>query len=216
MSKVKKFDITIDGVNFKSDKEGMLNLNDIWKAFSLPKSKRPSRWDSELSRSLFETRNMGSGEKQRATGNLVDKFIKGDEEAVTGYAMFISVDFYRKVIKAFVELRRGNLLAAVKITDTTQLESKAFNAWLAMEDSTIQQTLKMLGIVRPNFFQSKIKHGKQRDSLVERGILKYRNYGSHGTSLRMTAKGKVYLMENLEGINGKIDALYQAEKGMVV
>ena len=129
-----------------------------------------------------------------------------------------SVDFHFEdaVYEAFELLREGELLAAAKIADSTQLESKAFSAWLVMEDSTIQQTLKMLGIVRPNFFQSKIKHGKQRDSLVERGILKQRNYGKHGVALRMTAKGKEYLMDNLGSINTKIEKLYQAEKDMVV
>tara|TARA_R110000851_G_scaffold333107_1_gene511144 strand:- start:140 stop:772 length:633 start_codon:yes stop_codon:yes gene_type:complete len=208
----KKFDITIDGVNFKSNEGGLLNLNEVARAFNL---KSPSQWRNKDSAYLIANAKLHSL-STRASGGAKVNYWAGDEDTVILYAQYISIEFTLKVIHAFKELRRGNLLAAAKIADTTQLESKAFSAWLEMEDSTIQQTLKMLGIVRPNFFQKKIKQSKQRDSLVERGILKQRNYGKHGTALRMTAKGKGYLMGNLASINTKIEKLYQAEKDMVV
>tara|TARA_R110002153_G_scaffold58217_1_gene159651 strand:+ start:2428 stop:3078 length:651 start_codon:yes stop_codon:yes gene_type:complete len=201
----KQFDITIDGINFVSDEEGMLNLNEIWRDLHLEEKKRPSEWKSKLKTKMINSENIRN--KAGRYG-----FTKATEKATIAYSMFVSDDFYEIVVDSFVELRKGNLLAAAKIADTTQLESKAFNAWLGMEDSTIQQTLRMLGIKRPNFFQKLVKRENHKTSLIERGILKQRNYGSHGVGLRMTSKGKEYLIENRDSINTKVELLYQEQK----
>ncbi len=54
----KQFDITIDGVNFVSDVDGMLDLNVIWRELSLGEKKRPSEWKSKLRQSLSNSENI--------------------------------------------------------------------------------------------------------------------------------------------------------------
>lgn len=207
----KQFNITIDGVNFESDESGFLNLNDIHNSFGLPENKRPSRWRNTFRDSFLETSNLALKEIKHL-GAGATKYYAGDEEAVVGYAMFVSVGFYRTVVSSFVALRNGQLLEAVKLADSTQKESKAFSAWMVMEDSTVQQTLKMLDIKRPNHFQKMIKRKHFKESLIDRGIIKERNYGSHGVALRMTSVGKQFLLDNREDINKKVELNYQAEK----
>ena len=213
----KRFDITIDGKNFTSDSAGFLDLNEIHKSLGLPISKKPKEWKKTtmgvyLSKEGYST----VGSKQRAVGNLKDSFVKGDEIAIVSYAQYVSIEFALNVIKAFVELRQGNLLEAAKIADSTQIESKAFSSWLEMEDGTIQQALKMLGINRPNFFQALIKKPSQKTSFLDRGILKQRNYGTHGVALRMTSFGKSYILDNRDTINNTIERLYQESKTPVM
>lgn len=206
----KQFNVTIDGVNFVSDEGGRLNLNIIHKEFGLPTSKIPSRWRNELSRRLLQRSNLASVETVGCGGGRVN-YWSGDEKATIAYAMWVSVDFYETVMDAFISLRNGQLLEAAKLADSTQTESKAFSAWLGMEDSTVQQTLKMLYIKRPNHFQKMIKRKHFKESLIDRGIIKERNYGSHGVALRMTSAGKQFLLDNREDINKKVELNYQAE-----
>ncbi len=209
----KQFDIIIDGVNFVSDEDGMLDLNEIWRGCDLATAKRPSQWKSSIQRLLKSCGKINTVTLPRAVEETRAKSTTvGTEEATIAYAMFVSDKFYISVINAFVELRRGNLLEAAKIADSTQLEKKAFAAWMEMDDTAIQHALRMIGIIRPNFFQKIIKVERQRDKLISEDKIKQRNYGKHGFALRMTPTGKQWLLKNKDKINLKIEELYQKEK----
>jgi hypothetical protein len=210
MSKI--FDITIDGVNFGSDNNGFLNLNSIATEFGLP---QVSQWRNKEKRALVADAKL-QGLSYKGCGGAVVNYWAGDEDATIFYAMYISYEFGLKVVQAFNAMRNGRLLEAAKIADSTQVESKAFSAWLEMEDGTIQQALKMLGINRPNFFQALIKKPSQKTSFLDRGILKQRNYGTHGVALRMTSFGKNYILDNRDTINDTIERLYQESKTPVM
>lgn len=208
MKSDKMFDITIIGVNFKSNDDGMLDLNDIWRGCGLHNAKRPSQWRGVIKDNLIRYANLHSvnGDK----GSTV-----GDEIATTAYAMWVSVDFYRTVVEAFVALRQGNIIEAAKLADTTQLEAKAFSKWMGYADTTLQQTLGMIGINRPNLFQSIAKNGKQLNKFLQLGVLKYRNYGDKGTHLRVTKVGKQYLLDNRDTINTRVEEIYQSNKELM-
>lgn len=208
MKNNKIFDITIMGVNFKSNEDGMLDLNDIWRGCGLENSKRPSQWRNAIKENLNRYGNLHSVNGDKG-------YTVGDEIGTTAYAMWVSVDFYRNVVEAFVALRQGNIVEAAKIADSTQLESKAFSKWMGYSDTTLQQSLGMLGINRPNLFQSIVKNGKQLDKFLELGVLKYRNYGNKGSHLRVTKVGKQYLLDNKDNINIKIEEIYRANKELM-
>lgn len=116
-----KFNITVENKTFESNEDGMLNLNSIWKECGLGENKRPSQWRNDVSRSFFESANLQSREVATVGGsNLTSKALFADEEATIGYAMFVSVDFYRIVVKAFVALRQGAVEEAQRLAALTK------------------------------------------------------------------------------------------------
>lgn len=215
MKSNKTFDITIIGVNFKSNEYGMLDLNDIWRGCGLSAPKRPNEFFRYSNgKYLLENGNSRLNEISHL-GAGKTKYYTSDEKATVAYAMWVSMDFYMMVVESFVALRQGNIVEAAKIADSTQLESKAFSKWMGYADTTLQQSLGMLGINRPNLFQSIAKSGKQLDKFLELGVLKYRNYGDKGSHLRITKVGKQYLLDNKDMINTKIEEIYKANKELM-
>lgn len=210
------FTIQLMGEIFTSNEEGMLDLNDIWRGCGLENKKRPNQWDNEFKRSFIQTGNILSGSRKRVvdgvTTNLVERFILADEQAAIGYAMFVSVGFYREVVEAFVLLRQGDIASAAKIADKTQVESKAFAKWMSYADSTLQQSLGMIGIIRPNTFQAIAKDPQYTGWFISKGYLKYRNYGDKGVSLRVTGKGKQWMLSSKEDINSRVESQYHLRK----
>ncbi|MBU2877589.1 KilA-N domain-containing protein [Aliiglaciecola lipolytica] len=83
-----------------SDDEGMLDLNDIWRAFDLKASQSPSQWRGKTKEHLASTANLQfiRGRNAKTLATL---------EALYAYAMWVDVEFYMVVVEAFAALTRG-------------------------------------------------------------------------------------------------------------
>src|SRR5690606_4314725 len=83
-----------------SNKDGMFDLNDIWRAFDLKASQAPSQWDNEVRNYLKKSGNIRTlmGRKGGTFATL---------EALYAYAMWVDVEFYMVVVEAFAALTRG-------------------------------------------------------------------------------------------------------------
>ncbi|WP_154232536.1 hypothetical protein [Pseudomonas syringae] len=95
--------IVIEGQTFKSNAEGLWDLNEAHRELDLPESKSPSEWRNAVATEL------------RASGNLriIDKVGTLATEAGTiAYAMWVSTDFYLMVVRAFVAMRNDAVLSA--------------------------------------------------------------------------------------------------------
>lgn len=95
-----------------SNKDGMFDLNDIWRDFDLRASKRPSQWRGETRDQLvrcayLHTETGGSGKNRGATYATL--------EALYAYAMWVDVEFYMVVVEAFAALTRGETEEAQRI-----------------------------------------------------------------------------------------------------
>ena len=208
----KKFNIVIDEKEFESDEDGFLNLNEIRKELKLPSSKTPSKWNSAVSRCFYSNRNLVLKEIKHL-GAGVEKFVTADECATVGYAMWISPEFYLKVVGAFVALRNGELAKAYDIAQSTAntTAENAFDKWMSYADTPLRDACGMLGIKRVMLFMSEAKKPNQLKSFIDRGILKYRNYGDKGSSIRITSVGKHFIKDNIDTINDKLEEIYNGK-----
>jgi hypothetical protein len=207
----KKFDIVIGDKVFESDSSGLLNLNDIWKGCELPNNKRPSQWRGKIRDNLQHCENLHSA--RVSTDNNEHSALFGDEVASVSYAMFVSVDFYRSVVEAFVALRNGEVAKAYKLAQetTNKVADNAFEKWLSYSDTNLRDACGMLGVKRTMLFMSEAKKPAQLKSFLERGILKNRNYGDKGVAIKITPKGKHWIKDNIKLINSKLDDIYNKE-----
>lgn len=221
----KQFSIKIMGKVFESDEDGYLNLNDIWRGCNLPESKRPRSWRNEFSRSFLESTNLYLKEIKHL-GAGVTKYYAGDEEATIGYAMFVSVDFYREVIRAFVDLRNGRIEDAVTIAASTMSkeDEHLLLKFAAMKGlcftkscwyANIKHPTKLLNYLKRNpkwgYFEEN-SHGKlyATEDGIKKGIV-YNCYGDWDTSkvvMRFTQKGRELLRENNKHFNNKVDKFF--------
>lgn len=87
----------------------MFNLNNIHRAFGLPKDKEPSQWRNALARYFRDSANLQS-ERQGRTQQLM-----ADEDALYAYAMWCDVRFYAAVVRAFRHVSNGELRDAVAV-----------------------------------------------------------------------------------------------------
>lgn len=118
------FSIKIDGKVFESDEGGYLNLNDIWNTFNLPNKNRPSEWRNKVAKDLRQSGDLRIARKSTTYNEF--NILIADEHAAVAYAMWVSLDFYKSVLNAFVELRRGNLEEAVKIAASTMSKEDSY------------------------------------------------------------------------------------------
>src|SRR5690606_29953778 len=93
-----------------SNKDGMFDLNDIWRAFDLKASQAPSQWDNEVRNYLKK-----SGNIQTLMGRKGGTF--ATLEALYAYAMWVDVEFYMVVVEAFAALTRGDTEEAKRIAN---------------------------------------------------------------------------------------------------
>lgn len=135
--------IFIGDHEFKPNEDGLWNLNEIWKTLELPKKKRPNQWRDVVSKKLSEAANLQSGEYFE--NNLKRNTLLATEEATIAYAMWVSVDFYMMVVKAFLNIR----LQAVNTAKRDESKAKAFNSKLINHGATWTETCKVAGIQHP-------------------------------------------------------------------
>ncbi|MFB1173100.1 KilA-N domain-containing protein, partial [Escherichia coli] len=90
--------VIVDGYHWACNQDRMWNLNELHRTLGLPPAKEPGQWRSSLKDKLVKDANLHvlAG---RSGGTLAT------EEAAIAYAMWVSDDFYLKVIRAFIALR---------------------------------------------------------------------------------------------------------------
>lgn len=89
----------------------MYDLNDIHRAFKLPKKRQPSQWRGR-ERTFFEQNaNLHSGNYKGKSQTLAS------EDTLYGYAMWCDMDFYGLVIAAFKGVVHRDYDEAAKAAD---------------------------------------------------------------------------------------------------
>ncbi len=97
--------VIVDGYHWTCNQDRMWNLNELHRTLGLPPAKEPGQWRSSLKDKLVKDANLHvlAG---RSGGTLAT------EEAAIAYAMWVSDDFYLKVIRAFIALRNDKVSEA--------------------------------------------------------------------------------------------------------
>lgn len=92
------------------DGKVMFDLNEIWRGWSLPDSKRPRSWRGKERESFERCTNLysvnGDGGKTVAT-----------QPAVYAYAMWVSTEFFMAVVQCFTHVVNGDLAAAAEVAE---------------------------------------------------------------------------------------------------
>ncbi|EJX7426040.1 KilA-N domain-containing protein [Escherichia coli] len=123
--------VIVDGYHWTCNQDRMWNLNELHKELGLPDEKKPYRWDNQVRTVLDQARNFvvahGGSTPGQWRSSLKDKLVKdanlhvlagrsggtlATEEAAIAYAMWVSDDFYLKVIRAFIALRNDKVSEA--------------------------------------------------------------------------------------------------------
>lgn len=222
----KQFTIKIFDKIFESDKDGLLNLNEIWHGCSLERKNRPSEWRNKDSVYFRHNGKLRSGNEIKELGKPPVPYIKADEDATIGYAMWISTEFYVSVIQSFRELRNGNIEEAVMLAAGTMSEEDEYllvkfasmkglcftkSCWYA----NIQYPNKFLNYLRrnPNWkYFDENSHG--RLFATQEGIdnkITYNCYGDPASSkvvMRFTQKGRELLRKNSKHFNQRVMSRY--------
>nr|WP_256209391.1 KilA-N domain-containing protein [Pseudidiomarina donghaiensis] len=100
-----------------SNKDGMFDLNDIWRVFVSDKeNKRPSEWRSKVRTHLNHTANLRVGHTHDDNGYNTNH-TWATLEALYAYAMWVDVKFYMVVVEAFTALTRGDTEEAKRIAN---------------------------------------------------------------------------------------------------
>lgn len=92
-----------------SNEDGMFDLNDIHRAFGLPKTNAPSQWRSDTASRLRDSANMHS-ERHGKTQHLV-----ATQKALYAYAMWCDYEFYDAVLDAFTAVTNGDIPKTISI-----------------------------------------------------------------------------------------------------
>jgi hypothetical protein len=94
----------------------MYDLNDIHRAFKLPKTKLPSQWRHRI-RTALET---SAPAKLQVQNFGADRGFAtwATQEALYAYAMWCDVEFYMVVVGAFTALTNGDIEEAQEIAQT--------------------------------------------------------------------------------------------------
>ena len=130
--------VIVDGYHWACNQDRMWNLNELHKTLELPSGKEPGQWRSSLKDRLVKDANLHvlAG---RNGGTLAT------EEAAIAYAMWVSEEFYLKVIRAFIALRNDKVSEAKALAqDSKELKGLRPIArnWLEKLDNPKQgQTL---------------------------------------------------------------------------
>lgn len=95
--------IIIDGHTFAPNADGLWNLNEIHKGLTLADSKVPSEWNNAVQAELSN-----SGNIRNKAGRYGGTW--ATELGTIAYAMWVSVDFYLMVARAFILMRNDAVL----------------------------------------------------------------------------------------------------------
>jgi hypothetical protein len=219
----KRFTIKIQGKVFESDREGMLDLNDVWRGCKLPNTKRPSQWRSKVKDDLLRCANLHITTNQSLT--IKDETTKGDERASVAYAMWVSFEFYCEVLDAFIALRRGNLEEAVMLAGGTMSQEDEYLLvkFASMKGLCFTKSCWYANITHPNKLLTYLKknsnwkyfeeneHGKlyATKSGIDSGYT-YNCYGEWDSSkvvMRFTQRGRELLRKHREHFNTRVEEL---------
>lgn len=137
--------VVVDGYQWSCNEDRMWNLNELHKALNLPDSKKPSQWRSSLRSLLDRCANLhtvnGDGGGTWST-----------EQGAIAYAMWVSDEFYLKVVNAFIALRNGAVIHARNLAqDNKALKglkpiSAAWVKTLNGHGQSLTQCFEVLGI----------------------------------------------------------------------
>ncbi|BDY05392.1 hypothetical protein F0521_24330 [Ferrimonas sp. YFM] len=78
----------------------MFDLNDVHRAFGLPKTKLPHQWRHRVRTDFAESAELRAG--TTTNGALQVHHTWASEDALYAYAMWCDTKFYRAVVKAFL------------------------------------------------------------------------------------------------------------------
>ncbi|MFJ5356335.1 KilA-N domain-containing protein [Pectobacterium sp. CHL-2024] len=98
--------VIVDGYHWTCNQDRMWNLNELHKELRLSDEKKPYRWDNQVRTVLDQARNFVVAHGGSTPGTWAT------EEAAIAYAMWVSPDFYLKVIGAFIALRNDKVSEA--------------------------------------------------------------------------------------------------------
>jgi len=95
--------LTFNGVTaeIKPVKDGMYDLNDIWRVFRLPPNKRPSQWNNKDKQHLINYGNLHSINTGR------DGMTLGTKKALFMYAAWCDYEFHDAVFTVFQLVTEG-------------------------------------------------------------------------------------------------------------
>ncbi|MGQ5764418.1 hypothetical protein ACUNI9_15865 [Serratia sp. IR-2025] len=137
--------IVIDGKEFHSGEDRMWSLNEIHRELGLPDNKRPAQWRDDVRTVLEQDANLHFGHGGVKPG------VWATEEGTIAYAMWVSTEFYLKVVRAYV-LMRNDLVARNRILLKDNVEmapvADTFNADLKPDSYgwPLTKALKVAGI----------------------------------------------------------------------
>lgn len=170
--------IVVNGKSFHCDSNRMWNLTEMHKELGLPDAKRPYNWRTVVSTHLERAANL-----RVVHGDNGGTW--GTEEATIAYAMWVSVDFYMTVIRAFIAVRNDNISKAKQLAGQNAELKPISDVWLKTLESrgqSLTQCLKVLCFKNP---QKVIKELKK--------FVSVRNpfYGKHPVyGIQLNAKGR--------------------------
>lgn len=95
--------VIVDGYHWACNQDRMWNLNELHKELELPSAKEPGQWRSSVRTLLDQDANLHVAHGGSTPGTWAT------EEAAIAYAMWVSPDFYLKVIRAFIALRNDKV-----------------------------------------------------------------------------------------------------------
>jgi len=98
--------VVVDGHHFHCNADRMWDLNAIHKTLNLEDPKAPHRWSNKVREHLDQTRNFVVAHGGANPGTWAT------EEGTIAYAMWVSVEFYLKVVRAFILLRNDKVTEA--------------------------------------------------------------------------------------------------------
>ncbi|MEE4089356.1 hypothetical protein [Pseudomonas viridiflava] len=202
---------------FLSNEEGLYNLTDIWRELGLPDRKAPSQWNNEAKRALTSSGNFqsinGRGGQTLAT-----------EKACIAYSMWVSFPFYSLVVDTFIVVRNDEKLAAATYRRLAEEHQDMFaaNARKVKAYSRLDRTLlhwrhscyladihspdlAYKYVVQNYLFWCARHQGKlTRYSLTDAGRdagFYVVSGGNFSDGLRVTSKGRCWLMDHADEIN---------------
>ncbi|MDR7938618.1 KilA-N domain-containing protein [Enterobacter soli] len=98
--------VIVDGYQWTCNQDRMWNLNELHKELELSSAKEPGQWRSGVRTLLGQDANLHVAHGGLTPGTWAT------EEAAIAYAMWVSPDFYLKVIRAFIALRNDKVSEA--------------------------------------------------------------------------------------------------------
>lgn len=100
--------LTFNGVTaeIKPVVDGMYDLNDIWRVFKLPLTKRPNEWRHRDRRALDRTGNLRVGVKHDEKGHRLNMTL-ATKKALFMYAAWCDYEFHDAVFTVFQLVTEG-------------------------------------------------------------------------------------------------------------